>query len=70
MASVTFIALTEAHVLNALRRAGVRPNRIRPAVRRFHQEFGEEDIHVVAEEFGVSVADVRTAARVLLGRAA
>lgn len=28
---VTFIALTEAHVLNALRQAG-RPHRIRPAL--------------------------------------
>jgi hypothetical protein len=29
-----------------------------------------EDAHGVAEEFGISIDDVRTAARVLLGRAA
>lgn len=39
---MTFIALTEAHVLDALRDAGVRPQRIRPALRRLQREFGTE----------------------------
>jgi uncharacterized protein (DUF433 family) len=39
-AQVTFIAMTEAHVLEALRNAGVRPDRIRPALDRLAKEFG------------------------------
>lgn len=41
-AGVTFIAMVEAHVLEALRQAGVRPARIRPALTRLAQEFGRE----------------------------
>jgi uncharacterized protein (DUF433 family) len=41
-ASVTLIALTEAYVLEALRDAGARPRRIRPALRRLQREFGTE----------------------------
>lgn len=41
-ARVTFIAMAEAHVLEALSTAGVRPARIRPALRRLAAEFGRE----------------------------
>lgn len=118
-AQVTFIAAAEAYVLDALRQAGVRLARIRPALDRLAAEFGKEyvlvapnlatdgvdvlwdyarseagrdlmegstgqlvmreivqdylsygeDPQVVADEHGVSIEDVRTAARVLLGRA-
>src|SRR5487761_548016 len=42
VARVTFIAVAEAHVLEALRTAGVRPQRIRPALRRLQEQFGRE----------------------------
>ena len=45
-AGVTFIAMVEAHVLEALRQAGVRPARIRPALTRLAQEFGREYVLV------------------------
>jgi uncharacterized protein (DUF433 family) len=48
-APITFIALTEAYVLEALRDAGVRPPRIRPALRRLQQEFGTEYVLAAAE---------------------
>jgi len=38
---VTFIALAEAHVLDALRSAGVRPRKIRPALDELKKQFGE-----------------------------
>lgn len=41
-AQVTFIAMAEAHVLQALSTAGVRPARIRPALSRLAAEFGRE----------------------------
>ncbi|WP_020669799.1 DUF433 domain-containing protein [Amycolatopsis nigrescens] len=41
-ASVPFIALAEAWVLAGLRRAGVRPQRIRPALKKLQEEFGHE----------------------------
>ncbi|MGH3318838.1 MAG: DUF433 domain-containing protein [Streptosporangiaceae bacterium] len=41
-ARVPFIALAEAHVLDALRDAGVRLQRIRPALDRLAREFGRE----------------------------
>jgi uncharacterized protein (DUF433 family) len=41
-AQVTFIAMAEAHVLEALRLAGVRPDRIRPALNQLVKEFGPE----------------------------
>ncbi len=90
-AQVPFIAVTEAHVLEALRLAGVRPAKIRPALKQLvpdpYRAFGQpifegsrarvwdvanmlkagEDPQVVADEHGVSIDDVRTAARVLLG---
>lgn len=41
-APVTFITMMEAHVLDALSTAGVRPERIRPALDRLSQEFGQQ----------------------------
>jgi uncharacterized protein (DUF433 family) len=48
-ARVTFIAMAEAWVLWALRGAGVRPQRIRPALRRLQMEFGREYVLVAPE---------------------
>jgi uncharacterized protein (DUF433 family) len=45
-ASVPFIALAEAWVLEGLRQAGVRPQRIRPALERLQREFGREYVLV------------------------
>ena len=45
-ASVPFIALAEAWVLEGLRQAGVRPQRIRPALERLQREFGHEHVLV------------------------
>lgn len=56
-ASVTFMALTEAHVLSALRDAGVRPQRIRPALRRLQREFGTEYV-LAAPELATDGIDV------------
>jgi uncharacterized protein (DUF433 family) len=56
-APVTFAALTEAHVLNALREAGVRPQRIRPALRRLQKEFGHEYV-LIAPELATDGIDV------------
>jgi hypothetical protein len=56
-ASVTFIALAEAHVLDALRGAGVRPPRIRPALRRLQQEFGTQYV-LAAPELATDGIDV------------
>ena len=41
-ASVPFIALAEAWVLEGLRQAGVRPGRIRPALTQLQREFGRD----------------------------
>jgi hypothetical protein len=41
-AQVTFIAMAEAYVLEALRAAGVRVARIRPALNRLAEQFGRE----------------------------
>ncbi|HEX3779983.1 MAG TPA: DUF433 domain-containing protein [Pseudonocardiaceae bacterium] len=41
-ASVPFIALAEAWVLEGLRQAGVRPQRIRPALEQLQRQFGRE----------------------------
>ncbi|ROO50783.1 uncharacterized protein DUF433 [Micromonospora sp. Llam0] len=54
---VTFIALAEAHVLEALRTAGVRPQRIRPALEALQQEFGREYV-LVAPELATDGVDV------------
>ncbi|WP_218824706.1 DUF433 domain-containing protein [Asanoa hainanensis] len=54
---VTFIALAEAHVLEALRDAGVRPQRIRPALNRLQREFGRDYV-LVAPELATDGIDV------------
>lgn len=54
---VTFIALAEAHVLDALRDAGVNPRRIRPALRRLEREFGRDYV-LVAPELATDGIDV------------
>ncbi|MCK2237742.1 MULTISPECIES: helix-turn-helix domain-containing protein [unclassified Crossiella] len=41
-ASVPFVALAEAWVLEGLRQAGVKPQKIRPALECLQQEFGRE----------------------------
>lgn len=41
-AQVTFIAMAEAYVLEALSTAGVRPARVRPALNRLAAEFGRD----------------------------
>jgi transposase-like protein len=56
-ASVTFVAMAEAHVLNALREAGVRPQRIRPALRKLQKEFGCEYV-LIAPELATDGVDV------------
>lgn len=56
-APVSFIALTEAYVLEALRGAGVRPQRIRPAMRRLQAEFGTEYV-LIARELATDGIDV------------
>ncbi|VVJ20023.1 Uncharacterised protein [Amycolatopsis camponoti] len=45
-ASVPFIALAEAWVLEGLRQAGVRPQKIRPALKKLQREFGHEYVLV------------------------
>lgn len=45
-ASVPFVALAEAWVLEGLRTAGVRPQRFRPALRRLQDEFGRQYVLV------------------------
>jgi uncharacterized protein (DUF433 family) len=55
---VTFIALAEAHVLDALREAGVRPQKkIRPALDRLKKLFGREYV-LAAKEFATDGIDV------------
>jgi uncharacterized protein (DUF433 family) len=54
---VTFIALAEAYVLDALREAGVRPQRIRPALEQLQREFGHEYV-LVAPELATDGVDV------------
>ena len=56
-AQVTFIAMAEAHVLEALRQAGVRVARIRPALNRLAQEFGREYV-LVAPNLATDGIDV------------
>ena len=56
-ARVTFIALSEAWVLEALRKAGVRPQKIRPALRQLQKEFGREYV-LVAPELATDGIDV------------
>src|SRR4051812_27358486 len=48
-ASVPFVALAEAWVLAGLRSAGVRPQRIRPALTKLQKEFGREYVLAAPE---------------------
>ncbi|WP_245865578.1 DUF433 domain-containing protein [Prauserella marina] len=45
-ATVPFVALAEAWVLEGLRQAGVHPQRIRPALKQLQKEFGREYVLV------------------------
>lgn len=54
---VTFIALAEGYALKTLREAGVRPNRIRPALRRLQAELGKEYV-LTAPELATDGIDV------------
>jgi uncharacterized protein (DUF433 family) len=56
-ARVTFMALTEAYILEALRAAGVRPEKIRPALARLQREFGHEYV-LAAPELATDGIDV------------
>jgi uncharacterized protein (DUF433 family) len=56
-AQVTFIAMAEAHVLEALRLAGVRIARIRPALTRLAEQFGREYV-LVAPNLATDGIDV------------
>ena len=56
-AATTFIALAEAWVLWVLRGAGVRPQRIRPALGRLQSEFGRQYM-LVAPELATDGIDV------------
>lgn len=56
-ARVTFIALAEAHVLAALREAGVRPHRIRSALLKLAEKFGREYV-LTAPELATDGIDV------------
>jgi len=53
---VTFMALAEGYVLDALRDAGVRPDKIRPGLDKLRQEFGEYAL--VARELATDGIDV------------
>ena len=52
-----FVAMAEAYVLDALKRAGVKLNRIRPALQRLQQEFGHEYV-LLAPELATDGIDV------------
>jgi uncharacterized protein (DUF433 family) len=54
---VTLIALAEGHVLEALRDAGVRPQKIRPALNALEREFGRDYV-LVAPELATDGIDV------------
>lgn len=56
-ARVPFIGVAEAYVLEALRTAGVRPQRIRPALNRLQKEFGRE-YALVAQNLATDGIDV------------
>lgn len=52
-----FVAVAEAHVLKALRQAGVRPAKIRPALDRLAAELGREYV-LVAPNLSTDGIDV------------
>jgi uncharacterized protein (DUF433 family) len=56
-ATVPFAALAEAHVLDALRTAGVKPYKIRPALHELQKRFGQEYV-LLAPELATDGIDV------------
>ncbi|WP_327044725.1 DUF433 domain-containing protein [Microbispora sp. NBC_01189] len=56
-ASVPFAAMAEAHVLKALREAGVKPYKIKPALKKLQQEFGTDYV-LLAPELATDGIDV------------
>lgn len=54
---MSFIALAEGHILDALRDAGVRTRKIRPALQRLQQEFGTQYV-LTAKELATDGIDV------------
>ena len=56
-ATVPFVAMAEAYVLDALKRAGVKPHKLRPALAKLQQEFGHEYV-LVAPELATDGIDV------------
>lgn len=48
-ASVSFVALAEAHVLQALRQAGVRTAKLRPAIEELGRQFGRDYVLIAPE---------------------
>ncbi|WP_405140083.1 DUF433 domain-containing protein [Sphaerisporangium sp. NBC_01403] len=56
-ATVPFVAMAEAYVLDALKRAGVKPHKIRPALQRLQKEFGHE-YALLAPELATDGIDV------------
>ncbi|MFC4584751.1 DUF433 domain-containing protein [Sphaerisporangium corydalis] len=56
-ATVPLVAVAEAYVLDALRRAGVKPHKIRPALRRLRKEFGHDYV-LLAPELATDGIDV------------
>ncbi len=56
-ANISFIALTEAYVLEALRDAGVHLRRIRPALEALQREFGREYV-LIAPNLATDGIDV------------
>ncbi|MEV4573916.1 DUF433 domain-containing protein [Nonomuraea jabiensis] len=56
MATLPFVAMAEAYVLGALRAAGVKPRKIRPALERLQREIGQYVL--VAPELATHGTDV------------
>jgi uncharacterized protein (DUF433 family) len=54
---VTFVSLTEAHVLDGLREAGVQTHRIRPALDELKRQFGHDYV-LLAPELATDGVDV------------
>lgn len=46
---VTFVSLTEAHVMDGLREAGVQPRKIRPALDELGRQFGHDYVLIAPE---------------------
>lgn len=54
---VTFVSLTEAHVLDGLREAGVQPHKIRPALDALRHQFGHDYV-LLSPELATDGVDV------------